>query len=86
MFVLNFVIDGFNIYTQKNLILAFFLIQSKPPLIRVNRSKYLYQLNTGNGTAYILFRYRRTTDGDVTECEWCKQNSAPTLQGRLAYV
>ena len=24
---------------------------------------------TGNGTAYILFQYQRTTDGNVTECE-----------------
>ena len=45
-----------------------------------------YQWNTSNGTAYILFRYQRTTDGDVTECEWRKQKSAPALQRRLVYV
>ena len=48
--------------------------------------EYLYQWCTGNGTAYILFRYQRTTDGDVTECEWLKQKSARALQRRLAYV
>ena len=43
-----------------------------------------YQWNTSNGTAYILFRYQRTTDGDVTECEWRNQKSE--LQRHLAYV
>ena len=38
-------------------------------LIQVNRSKYLYTQNTGNGTTYILFWYQRTTARDVTECE-----------------
>ena len=37
-------------------------IQSLPPLIQVNHSKYLYQWNPGDGTMYILFRHQRTTD------------------------
>ena len=35
---------------------------------------------------HILFWYQRATAGDVTECEWRKQKSAPALQQRLAYV
>ena len=35
---------------------------------------------------YILFQYQRTTDGDVTECEWRKQKSTSALKQRLAYV
>ena len=54
--------------------------------IQVNRSKYLYQWITVNGTTYILFRYQRTTTWDVTECEWGKTKSAPALKRRLAYV
>ena len=60
--------------------------QSLPPLIQVNCCKYLYQWNTGNGTMHILFWYERTTNRDVTECEWGKTKSAPALQRRLAYV
>ena len=32
------------------------------------------------------FNIKETTDGDVTECEWRKQQSAPALKRRLAYV
>ena len=38
---------------------------------RKMNDSFIHQWNTGNGTAYILFRYLRTTDCDVTECEWC---------------
>ena len=38
-------------------------------LKQVNRSKLFHQRNTGNGTAYILFRYQRTTTGGVAESE-----------------
>ena len=84
MFMLNPVLNRFK-HTHRKLNFGGVLrIQSLPLLIQVNHSKYLYQWNTGNGTTYIL--YQRTTARDVTECEWGKTKSAPTLQRRLENV